>query len=425
VAGYEGRHRAARNSFRALWVIGAVIAITVPTVVFAAPALRHGGATTGATGGCAAGAGGGVSAAGSGAGGATAIGSGSGGAGSTTPGVRTFDIVTAGDILPHPSISRTAQAYGDGTYDFRPMFAALRPLVSHAALAICHLEIPLTDRPPTMDPTFSAPTQVAAAVAWTGWDACSTASNHTLDQHQEGIDSTLAALDRAGVRHAGSYSSAADATRITMLDAQGVKVAFLAYTYGTNGIPPPSPWTVNLMSFDAIKADADRARGQGADLVIVNLHWGTQYQHDPDAEQRTLAGRLLQGHVVDAIVGEHAHFVQPIARIDGRFVSYGQGNLLASQYPFGYAVDTLDGIITVLHVRVANGRAAIIGMDYVPTFIERPQFRVVPIGAELARLRASGQGSSALAGQLEASYGRTVAAVGRGPQVRPIPSSLP
>jgi poly-gamma-glutamate synthesis protein (capsule biosynthesis protein) len=400
--------------------VGAVIAITVPTVVFAAPALRHGSDRPEAAGSGRSLA----SVGGSGRGQAAPTASASGGATTQSPDVRTFDIVTAGDILPHPSISRTAQSYGNGTYDFRPMFAELRPIVSHAALAICHLEIPLTDKPPAMDPTFTAPTQLAAAIAWTGWDACSTASNHTLDQHQEGVDSTLAALDRAGVKHAGSYSSAEDATRITMLDAQGIKVAFLAYTYGTNGIPLPSPWTVNLMSFDTIKADADRARAQGADLVIVNLHWGTQYQHDPDAEQHTLADRLLQGHVVDAIVGEHAHFVQPIARIDGRFVSFGQGNLLASQYPFGFPIDTLDGIITVIHVRVAGGKLSIAGMDYVPTFIERPEFRVVPTGAELARLKASGQRSSALAGELEASYERSVAAVGRAPQIHPIPASL-
>jgi poly-gamma-glutamate synthesis protein (capsule biosynthesis protein) len=409
-----------------LWIACAVIAITVPTVVFAAPALRHGGnqprqpVAGRTTGPVAIGDGNEAAATGPASGVTTG---GTHGAGS--PGVRTFDIVTAGDILPHPSISRTAQTYGNGAYDFQPMFAALRPLVSHAALAICHLEIPLTDRPPSMDPTFTAPTQLAAAIAWTGWDACSTASNHTLDQHQDGVDSTLAALDRAGVKHAGSYRSAEDATRITMLDAQGVKIAFLAYTYGTNGIAPPSPWTVNMMSFDRIKADADKARAQGAGMVIVNLHWGTQYQHGPDAEQHALADRLLQGRVVDAIVGEHAHFVQPIARIDGRFVSYGQGNMLASQYPFGFAIDTLDGIVTVIHVRVAGGTPTIIGMDYVPTFIERPAFRVVPVGAELARLRASGQGASLLAGQLGESYERTVAAVGRGPLTHPIPASLP
>jgi hypothetical protein len=339
--------------------------------------------------------------------------------------VRTFDIVAAGDILPHPSISRTALAYGHGTYDFRPMFAALRPLISRAALAICHIEIPLTDDPPTMDPTFSAPTQVASAVAWAGFDVCSTASNHTLDQHQAGVDSTLTALDHAGIRHAGSYASASDATRIPILDADGVRVAFLAYTYGTNGIPPPDPWTVNLISYDRISSDAARARRAGADLVIVNLHWGTQYAHAPDATQRSLADELLSRHVVDAIVGEHAHVVQPIERIAGRFVSFGEGNLLASQYPFGYPIDTLDGLVTVIHVRAAGHRATITGMDYVPTFIERPAFRVVPIGGELQRVEAEGAGHGTLASDLRAAYERVVAAVGRGPGTSPIPARLP
>jgi poly-gamma-glutamate synthesis protein (capsule biosynthesis protein) len=341
-------------------------------------------------------------------------------------GTRTFDIVAAGDILPHPSISRTALTYGHGTrYDFRPMFAALRPLISRAALAICHVEIPLTDAPPTMDPTFSAPTEVASAIAWTGFDVCSTASNHTLDQHQAGVDSTLAALDRAGVAHGGSYASAQDAARVPILDADGVRVAFLAYTYGTNGIPAPDPWTVNLISYDRIAADAGRARRDGADLVIVNLHWGTQYDHAPNAMQRALATELLSRHVVDAIVGEHAHVVQPIERIAGRFVSYGEGNLLASQYPYGYPIDTLDGLVTVIHVRAVGRHATITGMDYVPTFIERPAFRVVPIGAELQRLIAAGEGASPLAARLRSAYQRIVDAVRRRPSFVPIPSSVP
>jgi poly-gamma-glutamate synthesis protein (capsule biosynthesis protein) len=341
------------------------------------------------------------------------------------PAVRTFDIVASGDILPYPSIAQVALAEGNGTYDFRSMFAPLRPLISHAALSICQIDAPLTDQPPTMSPTFSAPIEVAAAVAWAGWDVCSTASNHTLDQHQTGVDSTLAALDAAGVRHTGSAASAQQATRIQILDAAGVRVAVLAYTNGTNGIPPPAAWTVNMMSFDRIQTDARRARSLGAELVIVNLHWGTFYVHEPDPEQTALANRLLRQHVVDAIVGEHAHVVQPIHQIAGRFVSYGQGNLLASQYPFaGLPIDTMDGMVTVLHVRAVGDRAAITGADYVPTLIQRPSFRILPVGAMLQRLVAQGQGNSVLAQELRASYERTVASVGTGPSTHPVPASI-
>ncbi len=404
MARYRAAHRKTGGRFRAAWVGAAVVALCVPAALVAAS--RHGPAAALPDGPQR----------------TTAAPAGS----NAAPRPRTFDIVAAGDVLPHPSISRTALEYGHGArYDFRPMFAALRPLISRAALAICHVEIPLTDAPPTMDPTFSAPTEVAGAIAWTGFDVCSTASNHTLDQHQAGVDSTIAALDRAGVAHAGSYASAGDALHIPILGADGVRVAFLAYTYGTNGIPPPDPWTVNLISYGRIAADAARARRSGADLVIVNLHWGTQYDHTPNDMQRSLATELLSHHVVDAIVGEHAHVVQPIQRIAGRFVAYGEGNLLASQYPYGYPIDTLDGLVTVIHVWAVGRHAIITGMDYVPTFIERPAFRVVPIGAELGRLIAAGQGASRLAEDLRAAYRRIVAAVGRGPTAAPIPPRLP
>jgi poly-gamma-glutamate synthesis protein (capsule biosynthesis protein) len=204
-----------------------------------------------------------------------------------------------------------------------------------------------------------------------------------------------------------------------------VRVAVLAYTNGTNGIAPPAPWTVNLMSFDRIQTDARRARSLGAELVIVNLHWGTFYVHEPDPEQTALADRLLRQHVVDAIVGEHAHVVQPIRQIAGRFVSYGQGNLLASQYPFaGLPADTMDGMVTVLHVRAVGDRAAITGADYVPILIQRPAFRILPVGATLQRLVAEGQGGGVLAQQLRASYERTVASVGTGPRTHPVPASI-
>jgi hypothetical protein len=138
-----------------------------------------------------------------------------------------------------------------------------------------------------------------------------------------------------------------------------------------------------------------------------------------------LANDLLRRHVVDAIVGEHTHVVQPIRRIAGRFVSYGEGNLLASQHPFGgLPIDTRDGIVTVMHVRAVGDQATITGVDYVPTFIERPSFRILPVGAALQRLVAEGQGDSLLAQQLRASYERTVAAVGTGPNTHPIPASL-
>ena len=131
-------------------------------------------------------------------------------------------------------------------YDFAPLLRGLRPLVRRADLALCHVETPLVPGPPAGYPSFRTPPALARAIRVTGWDACSTASNHTVDAGQAGVESTIRALDRARVRHTGSYASRRAQRRPLILRARGVRVAFLSYTASTNGIPPPHPWSVNL-----------------------------------------------------------------------------------------------------------------------------------------------------------------------------------
>jgi hypothetical protein len=334
------------------------------------------------------------------------------------PAVERFDIVAAGDLLIHTPIwERAATPSG---FDFRPMFAAIRPIVRGAALALCHVETPIGDGSPSSYPLFDAPAELAGAIRWTGFDACDTASNHTLDRGQQGIDATLHALDRAGVRHTGSYRSEAASRRILMLDVRGVKIAYLAYSYGTNGIPMPNPWSVNLISLERIRADAARARRLGAGIVIVNFHWGTEYQHTPNTQQVELANTLLGEHVVDVIVGQHVHVVQPIEEVHGRFVVFGEGNLISSQGAGCCPLESQDGLIAVIHVVASGGRARVTGVDYIPTWVEHPDYRVLPVPRELAAVEARGQGQGVLAGALRASMLRTVAYAGQGPRIRPL-----
>ena len=155
-----------------------------------------------------------------------------------------FTVAASGDFLIHTPVFRQALAHGDGRrYEFRPLFRKIRRQIAGADIALCHVETPLTHGPPRSYPSFRTPAALAGAIRSSGWDVCSTASNHTLDAGQGGVNSTLRALDRAGVRHAGSYRTRAGARRITFLKAKGVKVAFLAYTAITNGQPIPHPWT--------------------------------------------------------------------------------------------------------------------------------------------------------------------------------------
>ncbi|MFE6867539.1 CapA family protein [Kitasatospora sp. NPDC057692] len=260
-------------------------------------------------------------------------------------GPRPFTLLATGDVLPHAEIIRQANrdAGGEG-YDFGPMFADVKPLISAADLAICHMETVYgpDGGPFTGYPTFKSPPQVARALKDAGYTSCDTASNHTLDDGQAGIRRTLDAMDAVGLAHTGSARDEAEAGRPALLRAGGATVAQLAYTYGTNGIPLPAdrPWAVNLIDRDRILADARAARAAGADLVVVSVHWGTEWQDAPNDQQLTLArelaagraaGKAGDGPAVDLILGTHAHIPQAYERIGDTWTVYGLGDQLAGR----------------------------------------------------------------------------------------------
>ncbi|HWM14121.1 MAG TPA: CapA family protein [Gaiellaceae bacterium] len=338
---------------------------------------------------------------------------------------RTLTIVATGDLLIHQPVWARAFANGGGHYDFRPMFRAMRPTIRNAALAFCHVETPMAPGAPSGYPVFRTPPALARAIAWAGFDACSTASNHSVDQGRTGIRETLRALDRAGVRHTGTARTAREARRILILDADGVRVALLSATYGTNGIPVPEPWNVNLIRPEQLLRHARRAKRLGADLVVVNLHWGAEYVHTPTAEQLRVARALLRSRAVDVVVGQHAHVVQPIRRLSSRFVVFGEGNFLSAQSTACCPGPTQDGLAAVLRVRIAGDDVSVVRADYVPIYVRRPDYVVVPVGRRLRQLAAAGQSGTAEASALRASYRRTVGVVGRTRWTRPRPGRAP
>ena len=326
-----------------------------------------------------------------------------------------------GDFLVHAPVWQAASARAGGHgYDFASLFKEIRPYVARSDLALCHVETPLTPRPPRGYPVFNTPTALARAIRTTGWDACSTASNHTLDQGQYGVDHTLAALRANGIAAAGSASSAAGATRIAMLQAKGVKVAFLAYTQISNGQVQPEPWSLSWATASGIIADARRARRQGAQVVIVNVHGGDEYSHEPNAAQRALADTLAASPAITAVVGQHVHVVQRIGVVHGMPVVFGEGNLISNQGAFArMPAGSQDGILALLRIRVTPGADAVLRrVDYVPVYVRHPDFTVVPVGIALRR----GEGP---AGELRASWQRTLGVVGQGARYGPWRRAVP
>lgn len=311
-------------------------------------------------------------------------------------GAKTITIEASGDLLIHSPVWQRAQALaGDRGYAFGPLLSRLRPWVRRADLALCHMETPMTKATPAGYPVFNTPPALARGLRQTGFDACSTASNHTLDRGAAGVAGTIRALNRAGIAHAGSARSKREGRRITMLRTRGVDVALLSYTDVSNGQIEPFPWSVNEADPQRISADARRARRQGAEVVIVNLHWGDEYRSSPSATQLALARRLRRTRAITAIVGQHAHVVQPVRRVGGRFVVFGLGNLISNQTAACCAAASQDGALAILHVKVTNRRGRVVRVRYVPTYVRHPDYTVVPVR----------RGSS---------YARTVGVMGRG-----------
>ncbi|MFJ4340691.1 CapA family protein [Streptomyces sp. NPDC088915] len=309
-----------------------------------------------------------------------------------------FTLVASGDVLPHDSIIRRAaeDSAGDG-YDFRPMLSGVKSVVSGADLAICHMETVYGKKggPYTGYPAFKSPPEVAAGLRATGYDSCSTASNHTLDDGAEGLARTLDALDAAGIRHAGSARTAEEAARPALMKAGGATVAQLAYTYDTNGYPLPKgrPWAVGLLDEKKVIADARAARAAGADVVVVSVHWGTEWQTEPDERQLSLGRALTASRTggrpdVDLIIGTHAHVPQAYEKVNGTWVIYGMGDQIAGDMvdhrgafdPRGNQGSI--GRFTFTPPRTPGGRWEVTRAEFVPQWFDTGRGRVVNLGAD-------------------------------------------
>ena len=244
-------------------------------------------------------------------------------------------LVATGDVLLHERLWTTAKRDGDGSaWDFAPLMSSVKPLVQKADLAIAHLETPLAPLggPYHGYPLFQGPPQIAAALKQTGYDVCTTASNHSFDGGAAGVDRTLNTLDTVGLRHAGTARSRSEAETPTIVEVKGVKIASLSFTFGFNGLPYPNgqTWRAGKLDAATIIRRAREARDQGAEIVVVSCHWGTEYSSKVNEQQRELAPRLLADSNIDLVIGHHAHVVQPMEQIDGKWVAYGLGNLVAA-----------------------------------------------------------------------------------------------
>lgn len=290
-------------------------------------------------------------------------------------------MVLNGDLLWHNTLwfgaREDAASAGQKGFDFAPLLAGLKPVISSADMAVCHEEVPLAPKggPYFNYPVFAAPPQVVDAIKSTGYDYCTTASNHSVDQGFAGLKRTLDAFDKAKIKHAGTARTERESqTPQIFSTSEGVKVAVVAATFGLNGLPKPTgkEWSVGELAAKPMLAQAKRARAAGADIVLAAMHAGDEYSSDENQQQKGLATALTASPDVDLVYGHHVHVVQPWTKINNKWVIYGLGNFVAQHEPQverGY-----EGVTArITFTQGDEDRYQVTEAEYIPTLVTRYQ----------------------------------------------------
>ncbi len=289
---------------------------------------------------------------------------------------RKLTVVMGGDMLWHLSLlsSVHADAVASGskaTYDFAPLFAGAKSLVTGADLAICNQEIPILapGQEPSGYPTFGAPYEVARATAEVGFDACTTASNHSYDKGEAGLKSTLTALADAGIASCGTAADRASGEKPCLVrTASGATVGLVTGAWGLNGGTQLPEWQYNTFKPEAMIARAKAARAAGAEIVLGSIHAGDEYVTRPNADQLYVARLLAQSGEFDLVYGHHAHVAQPWTKINGIWVVYGLGNFVGQMNTNTPNAD--EGVLArFTFERDAAGRFRVTQAGYAPLFV--------------------------------------------------------
>lgn len=291
---------------------------------------------------------------------------------------KTATIVAIGDTLCHSQVFKDAYDSETGIYDFSPLFKDITKYFENKTVAVGNLEATLAGPSYKYSgyPTFNTPEHLAVDLKELGLDIMTTANNHSLDIGYTGLVSSLNYLDEAGLEHTGSARSVEEQGKILFKDLNGIKTAFLAYTYGTNGIPRPTgkEYCVNLIDKDFIKSQIDQAKAEGAEAICVSMHWGVEYQTKQNSEQEDLAAFLIENDV-NVILGCHPHVLQPlemkeVTLEDGTkkegVVIYSMGNFFSAQtFP-----NTRNTLILDVKIRKdgATGKISIDHAKYAPVY---------------------------------------------------------
>lgn len=293
--------------------------------------------------------------------------------------VRTASLSAVGDILLHSTVYNAAKT-SEG-YDFDPMFEKVKPFLEQADITVANSESIIGGSAIGLStyPSFNSPFEIGDTLKDVGVDVVAMANNHTLDRGLPAIENAIGYWDEIGMKRTGSYLSAEEREKLTLVTANNITFSFLSYTYGTNGVPTPAgkDYLVNRIDKDLIQRDLQRAREQ-SEIVVLNLHFGDEYQPMPNESQIDLA-HFAAENGADIILGHHPHVLQPPAWIDtsdGRraFVIYSLGNFLSGQNEIPRQIGTILTIDVEKKVGPDSSEIVLKDPSFTNTFVKNKDY---------------------------------------------------
>lgn len=309
-------------------------------------------------------------------------------------------LTAIGDIMFHDDQLESGLEIDD-TFDFNPMFADVKPLLSSADITLANFETTLggSSLGFTGYPQFNSPDEVADAIQNAGVDILTTANNHSLDTRDDGLKRTAKVLQDKGFKTVGTYEKEPD-SRVLTHEVNDITFAILSYTESTNGLGDQYPADelnamINLMTKENIERDVQEAKQLNVDFIITFMHWGEEYMRKPNERQIEYANFMAELGV-DLILGSHPHVIQPtdIIKTDDKetFVVYSMGNFVSNQRVETLGEDfarTEDGVIIdfTIEKNYDSEETTITNIEYTPTWVHKiidpntnkPAYRILPV----------------------------------------------
>ena len=282
-------------------------------------------------------------------------------------------LLFVGDLMQHEAQIKAA-CTPDG-YDYTDCFKHVKNEISKADIAVGNLEVTMGGKPYRGYPSFSAPDEFLYAIQDAGFDVLLTANNHCLDRGRKGLQRTIQLLDSLHIPFAGTYVNREERQKRypLLIEKNGFRIVFLAYTYDTNGLRPSFPNSVNYINKEQIKQDILLARKMRPDAIIACMHWGVEYRSLPEKAEKELADWLI-GQGVDHVIGSHPHVLQPIEvkkdahTPEKHLVVYSLGNFISNMSK----KKTDGGVMVKLELKKIGGITSLEHCEYSFVWTSRP-----------------------------------------------------